>query len=226
MNHSTSESRSPPSSVSSTDSTASAPAVAPKTSPPTNADDERVAAHLRGHEEGEQRHAKVASRREPCCIQPRRWARRSSRPPTQRDAGADADADRQLPERAEPVVVLVLRSTPSTVGGGGDAERDDRRGDAVVQPALDVQHPPHAAREPLVGDHRRAQRRVGRRQAGGDQAGQGERQGREQRARPAPCRRGSTAAARSRAAGTSAEGRGGPRPAAPWRRRRTAAAPA
>ena len=44
-----------------------------------------------------------------------------------------------------------------------DAERHYRRRDTVVQPALDVEHPPDADREPLVGDHRA---RSGRRRWG------------------------------------------------------------
>ena len=58
----------------------------------------------------------------------------------------------------------------------GDAERDDGRGDAIVEAALDVENPPDTGRETFVADHRRAQCGIRRRQAGSDQAGQGERQ--------------------------------------------------
>ncbi len=46
--------------------------------------------------------ANVANRREPSCVQPRRWATRDEAPPDERDAAADRDSDRQLPKAPNP----------------------------------------------------------------------------------------------------------------------------
>ena len=71
MNHSTSDSRLPASSVSSTDSTASVVAVAPNTIPPTNAETNGFPPASDATRNASRASASVASRREPCCIQPR-----------------------------------------------------------------------------------------------------------------------------------------------------------
>ena len=57
--------------------------------------------------------------------------------------------------------------------GHGDEQGDERRGDPVVETALDVERPPDPRRNGLVGDDRQAERRVGGRQDGGDQRRRG-----------------------------------------------------
>ena len=75
------------------------------------------------------------------------------------DRGADEDADCEISERTRER----RRRIRDGVGDGtGDEEGHERCGDAVVQPALDVQDPAHPRRHVRVLDDLRAERRVGR----------------------------------------------------------------
>lgn len=56
-------------------------------------------------------------------------------------------------------------------GDRGHGEEDDRQDDAVVEPGLDHEQPPDPPRDPGVGQHRRAEPRVGRCECRGDEEG-------------------------------------------------------
>ena len=113
-------------------------------------------------------------------------------------ACATRRAQRQGPERAgeqatdQPEADL-LDHEPERLGfptalGRGEGERDEqqRHAQTVVQPALDVQALADAQRHPLVGDHGRAEGRIGRRH--GDRQENGLDRRRAPAGRPAPPR--------------------------------------
>ena len=82
------------------------------------------------------------------------------------DRRDDRQAD--LLERLEPPPVI----TEILLGRDNrDEEGDERRGDAVVETALDVERPANPRRHRPVRDDRHSERRVGGRQDGGDQRG-------------------------------------------------------
>ena len=67
----------------------------------------------------------------------------------------------------------IVRGQTFLGGHDGDEQRDERRHDAVVQPAFDVQCAADAHGDGSIGHHRQAQRGIGRRQDRRDQERRG-----------------------------------------------------
>ncbi len=93
------------------------------------------------------------------------------------DAGDDPAAE--LAQRRTRLEGHALADDAELAGRHGQHEHDDRRGDAVVEPALDVERTPKAQRDPLVVDDLHAEGGIGRRQCGAHEAGQRPRQAAE-----------------------------------------------
>ena len=122
--------------------------------------------------------ANVAMRREPCSVQPCFDREADDSAPDNSHSGSDDDAESKFSDGAVPAFEFVLGDAEHG-RGRSDEERDDRGRDAVVQPALDVEHAANTDRKPLVGDHGCTQRGVCRGKAGGDQRRQCQRKARK-----------------------------------------------
>ena len=98
------------------------------------------------------------------------------------DHGPGDDGDRDLLERVDQVDAL------RAVRGGreGDEEHDQRGRDAVVEPALDVEHAPDPDRDGRVRHDGQPERGVGRREDGPDEQRGRDRKLREQEPRDEP----------------------------------------
>jgi hypothetical protein len=91
------------------------------------------------------------------------------------DDEPDDDPTAELAERLACVVRGAVAIHADLTRRDREHEGDDRRGDTVVEPALDVQSPPEPQRDALVVDHLCAEGGVGRRQRCTDEAREGPR---------------------------------------------------
>ena len=120
--------------------------------------DERVATHFSGDQERDERQGKRGESSRAGVGPASLVGDADQKAADEPGPDADAESDRDLSDGSEPVT-LVVSDDPERRCRCCDAHRHHGSGDAVVEPALDVQHPPDAGGQTLVGDDRRARGR-------------------------------------------------------------------